>query len=1160
MMDTSLKLYFFDGQQDMAFPYGMEQAELHDFTVNKTRMGSAPTITATLEYPVCLDDEWAKWCQVDDVYVVFNGERYYLKATPASSKDNTKATYKHELSFVSERSVLETTYMIDDLENQTQNILLSNNTKITFFGTLAEFVERINQSMYFSGIGDTCVYDTSTNPPTINPLPRTPVGDGFYIVIDGTVTNTDEVLVTLSDNTVSDALKQLFEKWGVPYYFDGRLIHVGEYQAVVETVQTYADSKGVLGAGIDNGALVPYEYGAPNSVLQVSRSNSTKQIYNRCSGTGSSDNIPYYYPNPTPSGTIHHETTAQSGSTLTDSAVTVNDYLKFSNLGESDALVYVQKTQEATEYISPNKEFFFNGRKVQFQVPQPLVPNPSATPQPVLQSFTFDFEAGNYNPQTGSYSYRLIPTSAELAVKVFLQKPFYSLDFDFSTECTNDSDWLFVDGGGFIITGGHGRSMQYDYEAQTGYFTLYITKVYIPSNQNWVSGAVLNQIKTVQISIANLVDDAAGWYGSYGENQKFWALLLSGKQVDIADYGLSIASGIDLVEGDQIKKIVDKWVVPQQKLMPYCYRLSDGRKKFYPARNYPLYDTTDYDPDLGDDDSQGDYINNDSYLDENDNYYVFDNPLRKLKQKEHIYDFPDIKPTIEGMTNQWGSRIDMIEEFAYDLNDDNSGYFDENGNWNFNHPYFFALLRPTSTFDLFEQAIDEGKMTIAFTSGQCAPCEFEIAVDKDTQKNLVQIDYNTGNLVRDAGGDVICGRKNDAVAPQNYQNNTRTHRVWLALKKDTSTYGESSVMPFNDGTVTIRPKACTDIYTDDGDTFVILHIDMPQAYIEAAEQRLTKEIIKQMNKDNNEKFNMSLKYDRVYLGENQDLVDILSENVKVQARYNGITKDYFVSSYSYRIQPTSPIPEINIGGLVETVEELKSVASAGGSFMQKIGEHISENFAELMMGINKPFTRIVSQNNTQVTNQIKGDFPKDYVIADENLLENAIMLGTSGRRVRNLLPGASGQFLSLEGTMPKWKTLAIPTTGGDATTLQSDYTITSSATEIQSLAKTLTEGKYLVNLVLSIKKVNHAQINGVITCYMEYNKSVICSTQAYITDDGQLCLSAIVDVNSNDDEKVVRVYVFSETSVSNGYSVASSVTNGSVTKTKSSLIAVAKLK
>lgn len=1171
-MDTSLKLYYVasDGTT-RTFPEGnYEQAELHDFTVNKTRMGGAPTITATLEYPTCLDGEWGRVCHFDDVYVVFNGERYYLKATPPSSKSNDKLFYKHDLTFVSERSVLETTYMIDDLENQTQNIILSNNTQITFFGDIAQFVERINQSMYFSGIGDTCVYDTSTTPPTINPLPRTPNGDGFYVVVDSTVTNTDEVLVTLSNNTIADALKELFEKWGVPYYFTGRIIHVGDYEAITETTPTYADSDGVLGAGIDSvsGDLIPYEYGQPNSVLQVQRSNSTKQIYNRCSGTGSSDNIPYYYPNPTPSGTIHLEVNEMPGSTLDASDLTINSYLKFSNLGVNDALVWTQKTTDVSEYVSPQKEFYFNGRRVEFQVPQPpLVPPPGyhAEPAPVAQELEYGLESREFPIYDGGGNitgyetrYRFIPTTATLAVRVFLQKPYYKLNFDFSTECPTDVEWEFREQGGVIRFLGEGTAFDYNGNAlQEGTYTLSFQKTYTPSDQNWyLLGSLPSRV--VQVSVANLVADAEGWTGWYGDDQKLWVLQSSGASVRLEDYGLLLANGVTLVDGDSIVKVVDKWVAPQEKLMPYCYRLSDGRKKFYPAKNYPLYNTTDYDPDLGDDDSQGDEINNDNYLDENDEYYVFDNPYRRLKQKEHIYDMPDIKPSIDGMTNEDDQRVDMFEAFVYDDNDDNSGYFDENGNWNFNHPYFFAQLRPTDSFNLFDHAIDESKMTIAFTSGQCAPCEFEIAVDKETKKNLVQIDLTTGLPAKDADGDVICGRKG-AVAPQNNsQQETKYTWTWIALKKDTSTYGESSVMPFNDGTVTIRPKACTDLNTNDGDTFVILHIEMPQAYVEAAEQRLTKEIIKQMNADNVEKFNKSLKYSKVYLGENQDLIDILNENVKVQARYNGITKDYFVSSYSYRVQTTSPIPEINIGGLVETVEELKMVAAAGGSFMQKMGEHISENFAELMMGVNKPFTRIVNQNNTQVTNQIKGDLPTDYVRTNMDLFANGIIIGSGGRVVQALPEGSDGQVLIMRNGKPYWGSIEIPDIEGNTTPLQSDFTIPSSYTEIQGLRTPLTAGVYLVNLVLSIKKGDVAR-NGVVTCYMTYNKAEICSTQAYITNYGQLCLATIVKVEEVDEEKTVKVYAFSESSMANNYSVASTIANGNETHTKASMISIVKL-
>ena len=1116
-MDTSLKLYFEDSQGTVYnFPYAMQQAELFDFTVNKTRMGSAPTITATLEYPSCLDSEWEQWCHFDDIFVVFNNERYYLKATPASSKSNDKLFYKHDLTFVSERTVLETVYMIDDLENQTHNIILSNNTQITFFGDIAQFVERINQSMYFSGIGDTCVYDTSTTPPTINPLPRTPNGDGFYVVVDSSVTTTDEVLVTLSNNTIADALKQLFEKWGVPYYFTGRIIHVGDYEQIVDA--DYAVG-GVLGADVENGVLVPYEYGHPNSVLKVSRSNGTKQIYNRCSGTGSSDNIPYYYPNPTPSGTIHHEVTAQQGSTLTDDRVAIGNMLKFSNLGNGDALEYIESPLELDGGIG-RKDYYFNGEVVPFQSEGGLLPIVLPVPMPFTYNIRRDPNSGN-NPW-----YFILPTNANVAVKVTLQKPFHKLVFDFSTFCEEDVYWFFSNEDHSVYLSGIGNSMEYDgVPLRTGVYHFSFLKTIQPPTDQSVSINQLDELMHTEINIQPLVLDADGWHGFYGEEEYYWSLRSTGARVNLSDYGIVLASDVTLANGDLIEKVIDKWVPPQEKLMPSCYRISDGKKRFYPARNYPLYDTTDYDPDLGDDDSIGDYINNDNYLDEDGVYYHFDNPYRKLKQKEHIYDFPEIKPTIEGMRapGYGNRRLDMFENIDFDTNDNNEGYIDEQGNFNFNHPYFFAQLRPTGyNFNLFEQSIDEGKMTIAMTSGDCAPCEFEIMVDKNTQKNLVQVDSN-GNLIRDEDGDVICGRK-EAVSPMPSQQQTRNHRVWIALKKDIETFGGSSVMPFNDGVVQIRPRPCTDEYSDDGDTFVILHIEMPQSYIENAEQRLTEAIIKQMNIDNIEKFNMSLMYDRVYLGKNQSLVNVLSENVKVSARYNGVTKQFFVSSYSYRMQNSSPIPEINITGLVETVEELSSVArSTGVGFMQRIGEHIAENFGELMIGANKPFTRIINQNNYSVANQIRNDFPSDYVSSQDELMKYCIVMGNGGKKVVNILPGEEGQVLSMENGIPIWKDSeggSIEVEGNDGDVIVSDGDmgiVANSNVNISSSGSITANGSitgYQINARgaltgIAVNTIGNVSANGYVVSYSYFLLKDTANDNMYRIEitNGQLVIS-----------------------------------------------------
>lgn len=1002
-MDKTLKLYFFDGQDNVAFPRDMRQAELYDFSVSIARMGNAPTISAKLDYQTCLDEEWNRWCAFDDVFVTFRGEKYFLKNTPSSEKSNDKAFYTHNLQFVCERAVLESVYVIDDNENQTDNKLFSNNTEFTFFGDIAAFAERINQSMYFSGIGDSCMYDTTQTPPVIVPIgDREIVGDGYYIVVDEGVTS-DEKLVTFSNSMVSDALSQIFSVFGIPYYFKGREIHVGEFEAIAEQTPTYAVD-GVLGAKIEDGELVPYEYGQGNSILNVSRNNGTKEVFNRCSGTGSSDNIPYYYPNPTPSGTIHHSVTAQQGSTLTDQSVTITDALKFSNLGESDALEYVYRNQSSTDHITA-RQITIDG--VRYDAPYYI-------------NFPIDdFGAGG----TEYYGVRL-----QVRVQFEIKRPYTIIGLNFGTQFPNGTDWQVELPNGMTWRG-------------TGTFCRLLSPMLVDENGDFVIGTysilltldiepATPQTPSGYVSLAGLIEDInAGdgtqgdpflWFGNMSGTGKYWMLQSSGAHVNIGDYGVEIASGVTLANGDIISKVIDKFVKPQDKLMPSCYRLSDGNKKFYPAKNYPIPVTQGIvaDSDIGEEIVSG-YVENENYIGGDSQYYHFRNVMRKMRQKEHIEDFPDIKPTIKEMTNAASHRIDMFAAVSFDTNDDNSGYYDENNNFVYNHPYFFVKLRRfsgTNGFNLFDHSIDESEMTISMTSGDCAPCEFTIKVNDD-QKNTVQVDDN-GNLRRYDNGDVICGRAGqDSQSPQERQNDTMNYEVWIALEKDIETYGE--IMPFYDGNVSIRPKACTGNHQDDGDTFVILHIDLPQAYVTAAEERLTKAVVEWMDKNNSEKFNVSMKFSRVFLGYNQGLEPLLSENIKVMARYNGVTKEYFVSNFSYKMQSSSALPEIELSGLVETTEELKSVASTG-VFMQKIGEHISDNFESLMMGVNKPFYKIIKQNNTSVNNYIKGEMPSDYAISKDPLDNGSIVVGAGGRYVKKMIGGQEGQVLTMENGIPSW--------------------------------------------------------------------------------------------------------------------------------------------
>ena len=571
-MEKLLQLYkFVDGVNDTPFPNATQQATLYEFRYDAKRMGNVPTISGTIMHPLCLDNLWGN----DLVYVVYNKERYFLKQTPTSAYSNEDTKYKHECDFVSERIVLNDVYFYDVVASDTTNDKpVSNGSNVTFFGDIHEFAQRLNYSLQYAKVG-------------------------YSVVVDEGISS-EAKMISFQDQFFANALQEIYNTYEIPYYFVGKVIHIG----------------------FTNNAITrTFKYGVDDALLSITKTNANYKVVNRVTGIGSSDNIPYYYPN----------------------------------------------KYESREQV----------------------------------------------------------------------------------------------------------------EAEGG-----------------------------------------------------------------------------------------TWIPPQTNLMPPIYRESLGDERFYNALNKT-------------------YINP-----QTNDYYEFANPYQDGKPKEQIVSFEDIKPSIVGITNASGARIDMFSEFAYDSNDNDET--DEEGNYL--HPYFFAKLRKFDGqfgFNLFDHAIDEDEMVISMTSGSCGACNFVIGVDSETQKNTVQVDTN-GNLLRDKDGNILFG------SPQDRQNDTSKYEVWIALRKDIDTFG------------VIMPNATNNYKPNIGDTFVILHIDLPQSYISAAENRLKEEIIKYMAMNNSEKFTFSIAFSRIFFAQNPDILAQLNENARLQIEYNNKTYELYVSSYSYNVTDDSALPEIRV--------------------------------------------------------------------------------------------------------------------------------------------------------------------------------------------------------------------------------------------------------
>lgn len=250
MEKESLYILKLDTQgSKVKFPNADIPAKLGEYTYTAQRMAGTPTLTATLNYPSCLDELWT-----GEEFVEFRGGKYYIDQVPTSSKDNKSIMYKHELQFVSERIVLENVYFMD-VVTAGEDTYHSNSTSVKFMGDINEFVGRLNASMTKSGIG-------------------------YSVVIDEDITS-ESKLVSLDSVYLAEALQSIYTIYELPYYFVGKVCHIGYTENVIST---------------------PFEY--KKGLVSIKKTNANYKIVNRVTGVGSSDNIPFYYPNDDEKGTI----------------------------------------------------------------------------------------------------------------------------------------------------------------------------------------------------------------------------------------------------------------------------------------------------------------------------------------------------------------------------------------------------------------------------------------------------------------------------------------------------------------------------------------------------------------------------------------------------------------------------------------------------------------------------------------------------------------------------------------------------------------------------------------------------------------------------------------------------------------------------------------
>ena len=377
-----------------------------------------------------------------------------------------------------------------------------------------------------------------------------------------------------------------------------------------------------------------------------------------------------------------------------------------------------------------------------------------------------------------------------------------------------------------------------------------------------------------------------------------------------------------------------------QNLMPSIYRQTNGAERFYNALNdtYKIPGTNDY--------------------------YFFKNTYSSKKVKEIKVDFSDIKPTIENVTNASGQLFGEIADIAFDDNDsDELGTGEGNNIFNgtdeYIHSYFYIKLHIYNGdygFNLFEQGLEGGTAVINMTTGNCAACEFEIGVTyKDNEPGRA---FNP--VLVDSSGNLPAGDFEQKVTSQTSQyiesqQNTSTNEVWIAVKKDNTTFG------------VVMPNATNNYKPSVGDKFVITGIKMPKSLVLAAEKRLDEALIKYMSENNDEKFSFSVSFSRVFLAENSMLAGLLNENSRIYIKYND--KEYFmyVNSftckadknclYDISVELTDKL-SANVSALRSTITEI-----AGDIIGERMG--VSLNVSDILGRISRYF---ISKINNDTAN------------------------------------------------------------------------------------------------------------------------------------------------------------------------------------------------
>lgn len=801
-------------------------------------------------------------------FVELRGERYYIRQAQSSEiSNNNVVKYKHSLDFKSEREILGHVYFYDVVPS---DILQSNSSGHDKPNTNSTTFKFFGTPYEFADRLN-CAFryagigDSILKTKTSLRDADTPVGDGYCVVVSG-----------WGDGDLSQSQEFSFEdKW----LWDALTEGFNKFKIPF----AFHGKKIVFNEYVEPISHV-FKYGFDDALLSVKKNNANARIINRITFKGPSENIPYYYPNETEYGHVQlNVLSSNSVLTANDFKITKPNRLVGRIMSDRPVTLDLEGSADAT-------------------IQSPILFDQGAGSEPLVVGKWYEIDSSTSIDEYHGFTYS-IGFSTQFEGDVVLERICgQTWNVDQSRPGLTEAEGGATDN---LI----GQPLLRVISLKTRTNEDYSSDVRIDNNHIVMSDLPAGEY-VLSVNISWVYNGWAYWwrinqiaFEAKNVREYFWRCGES-KTTNLLNWGVEFTGTLTAnAVGDGFKWSANSRMPFQTALMPPKYRATLGAERFYNA------------------------LNNTYLKPDGKTYYTFKNPYVEGNPNEYIHTDDTIKPTIEGVENSKQELFGVISDVSFDVDDNDSlkgdvgsDDKDKNDSANYEHSFFYIRLNKFDGpygFDLFKSASQTDPMTIQMTSGRCNGCKFKIQVIESVDED-VEVWSNPVQTL-EADGDIVTGTQSQIIRkdnPQTWQQDTTKNYIWIAVQKDAETFG------------VIMPNRSHDYLPEAGDTFNIINIDLPQGYIEAAEERGKFAMLDFMENNNEEKFTFDITASRIFFAENPDLLAAMDENSRIKIEYNGKIYEQYVSEFAIDCKNNEVLPDVKLT-LADTLEP-------SGSFVEEV--------------------------------------------------------------------------------------------------------------------------------------------------------------------------------------------------------------------------------